>query len=131
MCASTDPENTTPGIIAIAADCEGLQLGRSPQSGGAALHTCLPVATSSANNPPPPFGSNTRRPPAPYDFSLKVMSDSATYIFFPSLAEPHWIPPKVPPRPTRVCHRIAPLFSASRPCATPFFWLTSSTPFPF
>src|SRR5580692_8197902 len=109
MCPSTAPENTTPGIAVIAADCAGLQLGRSPHTGGGADQTFLPVAASSANNPPPALGSTSSGFPVVNSLRRKSISLSATYMFFPSLAEPHWIPPSAPPLPTRVSHRTLPL----------------------
>src|SRR5215471_2005403 len=59
---STAPENTTPGITEIAADCAGLQEGRSPQTAGGAAQTFAPVSTFSAKSPPPALGSATIRP---------------------------------------------------------------------
>ena len=56
MCPSTDPENATPGIALIAADCAGLHRGRFPQPGGGVVQTIRPSSRRSANMPPPAFG---------------------------------------------------------------------------
>src|SRR5215471_18344127 len=84
---STPPENTAPGITVTAADCAGLQEGRSPQSGGGAAQTLAPVSTFRANRPPPALGSATMRP-IPDDRVCEI-SETAAYMFLPSYADPH------------------------------------------
>src|SRR5581483_6733429 len=126
MCPSRDPEKTTSGRAVTACDCAGLQLGRSPQlCGGGALQTFSPVLTFSANSPPPWSEFSNRRYPCAVVLSattpLNPRSDSATYIFCPSVAEPHIIPPSGPPFPMRVCQRIAPSLSGSSAYAIPDF----------
>src|SRR5580658_7848047 len=78
---STDPENTTPGMAVTAADWAGLQLGRSPQDGGAAAHTFLPLRTSKANRPPPLLGSTTSFFPVMNSGLTNPTSESAAYMF--------------------------------------------------
>src|SRR5271169_3021566 len=60
-CPSTDPENTTPGIIVAGAICAGLHPALPLQAGsaGAAYQTFSPVAMLSANNPPPGPGTTS------------------------------------------------------------------------
>src|SRR6516162_6278373 len=87
--ASTEPENTTPGITLIAADCAGLRFRRSPHDGGAAAHTFLPEAMSIATRPPPAFGSTSSFCPVANSFRKNPMSETAAYIFVLSVADPH------------------------------------------
>src|SRR5215469_13601435 len=89
MCPSSDPENTTPGMAVTAADCAGLQNNLPPQEGGGAAQIFSPVTMLMATNPPPMFGSRIRFSPCSKDRLVKDMSELATYIFTPSVAEPH------------------------------------------
>src|SRR5215471_10621410 len=84
---STAPENTTPGITVTAADCAGLQEGRSPQTAGGAAQTFAPVSGFKANKPPPALGSAVMRPIP--DERVWEISETATYMFLPSYADPH------------------------------------------
>ena len=103
---STDPPNTAPGIAAAGADRAGLHDGLSPHALGRDNQACLPSARRIANIPPPTSGF---RPPRPNcEGCLNVMSDSGTYMFVPSLADPHSTPPSAPPRPTVVLHSFLP-----------------------
>src|SRR5262249_44448574 len=99
-----------PGIAETAADCAGLQFGRWPQIDGVGVDQIFaPVAGSRANNPPPTLGSSIRALPRSIPNSVKDTSETGTYTDLPSEAEPHCTPPRIPPRPTRVCHRTRPL----------------------
>ena len=101
-----DPPNTAPGIAAAGADSAGLHDGLSPQPFGRDIHACVPSASRMANSPPP---TSEFRPPRPRcDASLNVMSDNGTYMYCPSLADPHSMPPSSPPRPTVVLHSFFP-----------------------
>ena len=62
-----------------AADCAGLQRGLPPQPGGGVYQTRSPVATRSANIPPPRFGSASVA--SVFGSVMRPMSDSATYTF--------------------------------------------------
>src|ERR1039458_673529 len=115
MWPSTPPENTTPGIAVTAADCAGLQPGLT-QPGCGVCQAIPPVSIFSAVRPPPTFGSNsygtpkTESRPAtdPGGAARLRTSDSATYTFFASAADPHCTPPRLPPWPTRTCQRSLP-----------------------
>src|SRR5262245_16471998 len=109
----------------MAADCAGLHCGRSPQTGGGAVHAALPSATLSANSPPPTIGSSIVRPRAiPVQLEgLTVWSGSATYARRPSVTDPHSPAPSIPPLPIRVLHSTLPV-AASSPWTTPDFWPT-------
>src|SRR5215813_4952335 len=82
---SMEPANTAPGITVTAADSARLQprLG-GPQrgSGNCADHTRFPVAKLTACSPPG-FGCNT--------------SETGKYALSVSAAEPHCMPPSMPP----------------------------------
>ena len=58
------------------------------------------------------------------------MSDSGTYMFCPSLADPHSMPPSAPPRPTVVLHSFLPPWSGSKPWTTPDFCPATITRLP-
>src|SRR5262245_66347422 len=62
---------------------------------------------------------------------IRPISELATYTFCASAADPHWTPPIVPPRPTRVCQRISPLLSGSRAWTMPDFCPATSARLPF
>src|SRR5262245_59575690 len=64
-CPSTDPENTMPGATETGEDWAGLQLGRSPHTGGAADHAFEPSEGLIATSPPPTVESSPPRPSAP------------------------------------------------------------------
>src|SRR6185369_12773834 len=118
-CPSSDPENTAPGIAALGAESAGLQDGLSPHALGRATQACDPFVSRIANSPPPTSGF---RPPRPRAIgSLKVMSETGTYMFVPSLDDPHSMPPSIPPFPISVVHSLAPLSSGSNACTIPDF----------
>src|SRR5438105_3202203 len=106
MWPSTEPENATPGIAVTAADWAGEHRGREPHLGGGELQTCLPSASRSANIPPPWLGSASVE--VLKVSMMRLMSETATYTFVSSAAEPHCTPPMVPPLATRVCHSTSP-----------------------
>src|SRR5579871_4331230 len=112
-CPSSELENTTPGIAVTAPDCAGLQGRRLPQPGGGVCQIRSPLSTRSAKIPPPlvESTSDTASLPPLTRVLRNSMSESAAYIFRPSVAEPHWMPPTVPPLPRRDCHSTWPLRS--------------------
>src|SRR4029077_5784430 len=98
---SSEPENTTPGITVMAADCAALQPrpGLPHAGGGAGVYqTRSPVAKSTACRPP-----GCGRP----------TSAIGKYAWTASTAEPHSMPPNGPPWPARYFHLIAPCLSGS------------------
>src|SRR5215472_9662925 len=83
--------------------------------------------------PPPLVGSTSDTASLPPSIRVlrNSMSDNAAYILRPSVAEPHWMPPTVPPLPRRACHNTWPLRSGSSPYAIPDFCPTISARLPF
>src|SRR5215472_15281647 len=114
---SSELENTTPGMAVTAADCAGLHGRRVPQPGGGVCQMRSPLSTRSAKRPPPFVGSTSETASLPPLILVlrNSMSDNAAYILRPSVAEPHWMPPTVPPLPSRDCHSIFPRLSGSIP----------------
>src|SRR5687768_100365 len=131
MCPSVDVANTAPGIAVTAPGCDGLQpAGASLGQGAAeACQSLLPSAILRAVNPPPCRGSRTNRRVSKVLEVVRVRptSDTAAYTRWPSKAIPHCTPPFVPPRPTRVRHRISPFFSGSSAYTMPDFCPASRT----
>src|SRR5580698_5556920 len=86
MCPSIDPANTTPGINVAGPGCAALHPATAAQAGatGVAAQIFFPVAMSSANTPPPDFGS------------VGDQSDSVMYVVFWSAAPPNSTPPRYP-----------------------------------
>src|SRR5688572_24572189 len=118
MTPAVVPENTTPGIAVIAADCACTH-GRPPHSigGGIAFQTSSPVARFSAASPPA--------------FDPRFESAVAKYAWRSSAAVPHSTPPSALPAPTLCCHTSAPSLSGSIAQAAPDFWPITSTDWPF
>src|SRR6266851_10064562 len=85
---SIDPENTTPGMTEMGADCAPLQPRPDVQSrcGCGVCQIFSPVVSFNANRPPDSFGG-------------KSTSDTGMYAFCSSAAEPHSMPPSGPPFP--------------------------------
>src|SRR5262249_51194151 len=112
-----------------AADCAGEHPGLLLQPGCGVCHTVFPVATFRAKRPPPTFESSVIgtpnnvgcAPAAPGAGGFCATSETATYTLLPWVADPHWMPPLLPPGESRCCHRIAPLLSGSSACTTPDF----------
>src|SRR5262249_4680318 len=116
---STDPEKTTPGITDAGADCAPVQPRPVVHSslGAGASHTRSPVASFTACSPPASLGADRT-------------SDTGTYAFTSSAADPHSMPPSMPPLPARYCQSTLPSLSGSSPQSTPDFWPATMTRLP-
>ncbi len=129
MWPSIAPDSTKSSVAVTAADCAGLQFGRSAQAfGGGARQSTVPLSAARANSPPPAVGSgSTGRPAAGLG---RLTSETATNTVFPFVAVPHWTPPSRPPAPTRRLQTTRPLSSGSSAQTIPDFWPTVSARLP-